>query len=265
MWRYLRLIFLCGPRIIWSYFIWMRKYAKHPNKYPLLKRYNRLRNLICFVLKKMHIEEIIDGQENLDFKTNSVIISNHLSNIDPLVLIAISEKPITFVAKKESEKYAFVGKCIKMLEGVFLDRSDLRQQLRVVQKVREDLKTKDYTWVIFAEGTRNKNPLLPLLDFHNGTFKIPTSIGVPIIPLSLYGTFRVLKKKPTYKKYPIQIRILPLISKDKYKDQQSNETASLCHQIISENVNILRKKDLSLMKNISKKPFNEIEDANHTL
>ncbi len=127
MFKYIRLILVCGPRIVWSYFAWMIKYARHPERYPLEKRYNRIRDLILYVFRHFHVHVHVQDEEIfLKEERPFVLYANHYSDFDPLLLVAISKKPITFVAKKETLKFPFIGKVVKLLEGVTFDRADFR-------------------------------------------------------------------------------------------------------------------------------------------
>lgn len=254
MFRYLRLILQCGPRIIYSYFAWMIKYSRHPEKYPLDIRYNRLRKLILFVFKHLHIDFQLENIEYLNKKNGvCVVISNHLSDLDPLALVALSEKPITFVAKKEIYHFPFIGRCVRMLEGVFLDRDNLRQEIRVMQQTTDMLKKGYISVVIFPEGTRNKNPLDPVMEFKPGSLKIAYRAEVSIIPLALYGTFRPFKIKEHLKKFPLYMHFFEPINADAYQRIQTTELAPILHSKIQAEVDKERRLETDYIANLKQK------------
>ena len=88
------------------------------------------------------------------------------------------------------------GKIIKGIDGQYIDRNDLKQSLRVMMNVEADLKNKrDKNWIIYPEGTRNRDVMHNLKMFHHGTFRPAVKAGVPIVPVATYGTFRVLQKE----------------------------------------------------------------------
>lgn len=257
--HYGKAVIKVGPRIIGGYFAWMRKYAKHPEKYPFKDRYNKVRKLLLALDKSFDVKYIVEGLDKLP-KETYCLISNHLSAYDPLVFINILEEPCTFVAKKELENKPFAGKIIKGIDGLFLDREDLKQSLRVMMKVEKELKERQKNWIIFPEGTRNKDPLKLVKDFHHGTFRPATKAEVPIVPVALYGTFRVLKRKPIYKAYPIHVKFLDPIYPSEYKSMTTQEIASLCQEKIEQALSYeLRKKDLVEMLKVDKDyKFNKI-------
>lgn len=257
--HYSRCVAVAGFPILRDYFLWMRKHAKHPEKYPFDIRYKKVRKLLLTLNKGFNADIHIEGLENLPEET-CCIVCNHLSAYDPLALICAMEKPCTFVAKKELENKPFAGKVIKGIDGLFLDRKDLKQQLRIMMKVEADLKKKEKNWIIFPEGTRNKDALKNIPSFHHGTFRPAVKAGVPIIPVAIYGSFRILKRKPTFKKYPIHIKFLKPIYPNEYQNMSTQQIAEICHEMIEKAVSFdLRKKDhLEMTKCCKNYKYNEI-------
>ena len=94
--HYAKPVLKVGARIIASYFSWMRKFAKHPEKYPFEYRYKKVRNLLIKLNDSFNVEFHVEGLENLP-KGKYCLVSNHLSAYDPLSLICVLEEPCTFV------------------------------------------------------------------------------------------------------------------------------------------------------------------------
>ena len=88
MFKYLRIIFFCLPKLIIEYFRWMIKFSKNPEKYPIELRYQKVRSLVIYVLNHwpMKLEH-----HNFDYLNNQekccLIVPNHISDIDPLIFI----------------------------------------------------------------------------------------------------------------------------------------------------------------------------------
>lgn len=242
--------------LIKDYMTWMNKYSKHPERYPIEKRYQKLHKLMKRLQKSLHVDIYVEGLENVPSEA-CCFVPNHLSSYDPLALISIFDKPTTFVAKKEIEKMFVINKCIKAIDGLFLDRGDLKQSLRVMMKVQADLTNKkDKSWIIFPEGTRNKDSMHLLKEFHHGTFRAAQKSGVPIVPIAIWGTNRVLKTKPQFKRYPVFIKILKPITKDEYQNMSTQEIALKAQNMIQEAICFdLRIKDHKEMIRINKKHY----------
>ena len=260
MFHFTKAILRVGGPILGSYFSWIRKFNKNPDKYPFEYRYNKLRKLLVKLSKALSIEYHVEGLENLPDEA-SCYVSNHLSAADPVAFISNFDKPCTFVAKKELENKPFAGKTIHGIDGLFLDRKDLKQSLRLMMKVEDDLTNKkDKSWIIFPEGTRNKDQMHNLGQFHHGTFRPAFKAKVPIVPIAIYGSFRTLKLKPQYKRYPVFIKVLkPLYPKD-YENMTTNQIAEYVQNEIERTVSFeLRELDHKWMQRYKGKyRFNQI-------
>ncbi len=126
------------------------------------------------------------GIENIPDE-NVLFVSNHQSNLDFLLLLAKINKPIGFVAKIELEKIPLLRDWMRAINCVFIDRNDMRQQVKTIVEGIKLLK-EGKSLVIFPEGTRSKNG--NIMDFKAGSFKLATKSKVPIVPLTIDGTFK---------------------------------------------------------------------------
>lgn len=210
MWKYLKLIFTVGPRILWDFLFYINRYARHPEKYPIEVRYKKVHDLVVYVLDHLHIDWDAKGLENFKEIEESdkpyLVCSNHQSDLDPLLLMYFSERPISFVSKIEAKKFPFIGTAVDALSGIYVDRSDLKQELRAMINLKNNLSNGNLSYCIYPEGTRNKEPLTTdLLDYKAGAFKAAKSAGVQIMPITIYGTFRPFKMRPNYKRNPIEV------------------------------------------------------------
>ena len=261
MWHLIRTILLILPTLLFDIFAWVFKYSNHPEKYPLDIRYKKTRKLISKACKYLKMDILEEGRENIPEGT-CCFFSNHLGAVDPLPIIALNEKPTTFVAKIEIKKMPIVGRIFTGIDGLFLDRDNLKQQFKVMMKVQESLKNNTCNWVIFPEGTRNKDPMNKLLDFHHGTFRAAMKANVPLVPMVCFGSFRVLNLKHSYKSYPILVKYLPPIMPEEYKDKTTEEISKIIQSRIQKEVTFYaRSVDLKRMSELHDKyyRFNKVK------
>lgn len=248
------------PRYVWSYLTWILPWSKKLDKIPLEKRYKKVRSLIRYVNKILHLDIKVMGKENIQ-DTAACYVANHLGAADSLPYFEIFDKPICFLAKIEIEKMIAVGRIFKTAGGLFLDRDNLKQQLKIMLKVQDRLKENKCSWFIFPEGTRNKDQMAKILPFHAGTFRAPMKAGVPIVPVVNYGSFRFLTNKIKLKKYPTFIKFLKPIMPEDYAGKTTDEVASMVRSMIQKELTfVVRRLDHEeLLKSKYKKyRFNQI-------
>jgi 1-acyl-sn-glycerol-3-phosphate acyltransferase len=133
------------------------------------------------------------GEENIPKDTPALFIGNHRSYFDIVVTYSRFHGLTGFVGKKELAKIPLFSTWMRFLHCHFLDRSDVREGLKTILAAIEDIK-QGISIVIFPEGTRNTNAdETELLPFHEGSFKVATKTGCPIIPISINHTSEIFE------------------------------------------------------------------------
>lgn len=204
------------PFLLWNYFRYIIPYSRHPEKYPLQERYDRVRYMILKCLKTFKVKIHVN-----DFPKNSkryYFVVNHVSLLDPVVLIASSKEPILFIAKKQTRNMMFVGQMFRAIDGLFLDRGNLRQEIKVYGEIKKWLNEDISNVTLFPEGTRNKSYNAPLNEFKPGSLKPAFVTDTSILPVVVWGTQFVLNKRYNYKRYNVYINFLEEVDPKEYKD-----------------------------------------------
>jgi 1-acyl-sn-glycerol-3-phosphate acyltransferase len=111
--------------------------------------------------------------------THGLVVSNHLSYLD--ILIISAEMPCFFVAKMEIGSWPYFGKAAKMGGTIFLDRASLASAQSVAAQMTERLKG-PLPVLLFPEGTSTYGDVLR---FHSRLIDPATSAGVPITAASV--------------------------------------------------------------------------------
>ena len=156
-----------------------------------------------FILWEAGTKVTIIGEENVPKDTPVLYIGNHRSYFD--IVLSYSRCPIRtgYIAKKEMERYPLLSNWMRYLHCLFLDRTDLKAGLKTILTAIDYVKS-GISIMIFPEGTRNKNASeTELLPFHEGSFKIATKTGCPIIPVCISHSSAVFEDHlprivPTY-------------------------------------------------------------------
>ena len=252
-WKWIRLVFLCIPRVAFEYFSYMRKMAKHPEKYPLALRYSKVRSTVRFILRHMKINPLEDCYDRELETRGKLYVGNHLSFLDPLILIALSPEPIGFVAKEEAKKIPFAGKMIHIINGIFIDRKDPISTLRAFRNLSRVIKENNMGYAVFPEGTRNRFPYGMMNEFHPGAFKLAQMAELNIIPVALFGEQRILEEKKSYRNYPTQLTILPEIPFEEVGKMGTSDFATHIYHLIDAPLQQMIRVDMAYMTDKSYK------------
>lgn len=121
----------------------------------------------------------------------TVYVGNHLSFFDVVICIVTMPRPMAFISKIENKKMPLVNWWMHALGCVFIDRSNLRQQVKELKKAQERL-TQGLSYTLFPEGTRSKDGSLQ--EFKPGAFKVATKSGVDMQPFGIEGTSEIMRR-----------------------------------------------------------------------
>jgi len=135
------------------------------------------------ILKFTNIRYSVEGIDRLNFKKKHIIISNHQSAIDILIVFAIFPVPISFFTKKELFSIPLFGFAMKCAGMVPVDRYNKERSKKSVDIAVAKMHSTDLSFVNYAEGTRM--PFGKLGKFKKGGFILAIKSGLPILPLTI--------------------------------------------------------------------------------
>ena len=133
----------------------------------------------------------IRGMDNL-LKQGQIIVSNHQSGFDIYALTAYIPVQIRWIAKKSLFRIPVMGWGMKASGYISLDRDNPRNALRSLRLAAENIR-QGRSAVIFPEGTRTPDGALK--EFKKGLFRIAKKARCPLTPVTIDGTFNIMKKK----------------------------------------------------------------------
>lgn len=150
-----------------------------------------MRNWCKSSARGLDIEVIGSGMENVP-KEPFVYASNHQSLLDVLVLGSVLPCDYKWAAKRSLMKIPFLGWHLQLAGHVPVDRGQgSRAAAEVIGRFETVLK-EGKPLLVFPEGTRSEDGLLR--PFKNGGFYAAVRAGVPVVPVTLEGTHRLMKK-----------------------------------------------------------------------
>jgi 1-acyl-sn-glycerol-3-phosphate acyltransferase len=144
-----------------------------------------------FILKLTGVKIEIEGLENLACRGPVILMSNHQSLYDIPVLLLSIPFQFGFLSKESLFKIPLLGWHMSRAGYIPIDRSDSRDGVRSllegVQKIKGGKSV-----VIFPEGTRSLDNKIGL--FKLGGFVMAIKAGIPIIPITINGSGKVIQK-----------------------------------------------------------------------
>ena len=216
------------------WFYQIDKMGKHPNQYGEEERYHYLRKRLRRIIRRGRVKVVTYGVENLPKTNGFILFPNHQGLFDMLAIIQSCQKPLGVVIKKEASEWFLVKQVIRLLDGITMDRSDVRGSMEIIKQMAAQVK-KGRNFVIFPEGTRSRKGN-EILDFKAGTFKSAVKAGCPIIPVALVNSFRPFDIS-SIKKETVQVHFLKAIYPEQYMGLKTVEIADLVHERSQEEIN----------------------------
>ena len=183
----------------------------------------------------------VTGLENLPDKGPVVFVGNHQGYADIFSYFTAFRKfQFGFVAKEDLTKLPFYGEWIVRIRSVLIKRDDPRASLRAISDGIEYI-NQGFSLVIFPEGTRSLGP--DPGRFHKGSLKLATKPGVPIIPVSINGSYRMFEEEGRLKGADINILVHEPIETKNISRQEEKELNDRVEKIVVDGVRELQKKE----------------------
>jgi 1-acyl-sn-glycerol-3-phosphate acyltransferase len=126
----------------------------------------------------------VDGATTLP-EGACVVVANHASYLDGIVLTAALPARFTFVIKHEMVRFPFAGFLLRRIGSEFVNREDGQQKSRVTRRLFKAAESGD-ALAFFPEGTFNAAP--GLRRFQPGAFSMAWRARLPVVPVVISGT-----------------------------------------------------------------------------
>lgn len=142
----------------------------------------------CVIL---FIRTEVRGRENIDPKTSYVFVSNHQGAFDIFLIYGYLGHNFKWMMKKSLKKIPFIGMACKFAGHIMVDRTSkasIRQTMRQAEKTLQG----GMSLVVFPEGSRCEDGHLH--PFKRGAFMLAEEFSLPVVPLTIDGSFHLLPK-----------------------------------------------------------------------
>ncbi len=138
------------------------------------------------------IDLAVHGLEGIDKNTPYVFMANHLSFLDGPLLFMIIPQYVRVILKKEVFRIPVIGQGMRHVGFIPVDRKRLKGGKKSIDKASRLIKEKRFSFLIFPEGTRSRDGKIQ--PFKRGGFFLALNAQVPIVPVTINGTYELMPK-----------------------------------------------------------------------
>lgn len=172
------------------------------------------------------------GLEQLPRDGRFLLVCNHISDLDPLMLhTAFQSSQLAFISKRENSGMFVVGKLMHMTLCQLINRENDREALKTILACVDILRQDKASIAVFPEGYTSLDRLLH--PFRSGVFKIAQKAHVPIVVCTVQNTHkvfhRILRLKPT----EVQLHLVGVIPADELKGQTAVSIGARVHDMMA--------------------------------
>jgi len=133
----------------------------------------------------------IVGLERIDPSGTYIFMSNHVSNLDPPILVPLIPRRTSVLAKKVIWRIPILAQALNLAEIVPVEREKREAAIQSIQRAGEVMRH-HINMTIFPEGTRSRDGRL--MPFKKGPFHLAMETGFPIVPVTILGTYEMMPK-----------------------------------------------------------------------
>jgi len=165
-----------------------------------------------------------------------VIVSNHQSFYDIPALMLKAGVPFRWVIKKEFKYVPMFGWALFLAGHIFIDRSSPKKSIQSMNAAVKNLPP-GVSVAVFAEGSRSDDGVLR--EFKSGAFITALSAKLPILLITINGSWRIMPDKKSLNFHPgrIQVVIGDPIDTSGYTRANMNELIEVTRNAVAKNLN----------------------------
>lgn len=170
------------------------------------------------------------GMEKIPKDKAVLYVANHQSFFDVILTITRLPGLVCFVAKKQFKKIPIFCQGLDLYNTLFIDRDNVKEGLKTILEAIERVK-EGMSVFIFPEGTRSRDGNMN--EFKEGSMKIATKSGCPIVPVAITNTAEVFENHfPKVRGVPVIVEMLDPIYPEDFDKTEQKHLGKLCKERI---------------------------------
>ena len=175
------------------------------------------------------------GFEKMPKDKRVFLVSNHLNDIDPPVLLHFFKKyELAFISKRENDKKFLIGPFLRAILCQPINRENDREALKTILHCIDLLKRDEVSIAVFPEGYTSMDGLLH--PFRPGVFKIAMKTKTPVVVCTLRDTQTVFPNALKLKPSRICVSLLGVIRPEEYEGMTAVQLSDMVHKMMADDL-----------------------------
>ena len=175
------------------------------------------------------------GLEQLPEDGRFLLVSNHIHDLDPVMLLTKMRKSkLAFISKKENTTKPVVGKMMHKTLCQLLNRENDREAMKTILNCVQIIQEDKASIAVFPEGYTSMDGLLH--PFRNGVFKIAQKAKVPIVVCTLQNTNKIVKNALKLKPTDVQLHLLKVLYPQDVQGMTAMEIGNFVHKMMEDDL-----------------------------
>ena len=144
------------------------------------------------IVRSLLLPVKVEGRENLEREQSYVFVSNHQGAFDIFLIYGYLNRNFKWMMKRSLGSIPFVGYACRRSHQIFVDKRGPKRIKETYDRAREILQ-EGYSVTVFPEGARTFTGHMGL--FRKGAFALADELQLPVVPLTINGSFDVLPRQ----------------------------------------------------------------------
>lgn len=205
--------------------------ARHRTRYSDKYKLKFVKRLIRKILVASRTKVVVHGEENIPDKDGMYICCNHQQKFDPLAVWDCFPRALRVIVDEAVTDRPLIYEIIELTKSCKISRTSNRDGFTSFKHITADLKN-GANYLVFPEGEYNSD-VFHLKPFKNGCFKAPLRAEVPILPVVITDSHKVLMGK-FFSRYKIHVYFLEPLMPEEFKDLRTHEISEIVRTRIQE-------------------------------
>lgn len=188
-----------------------------------------------FALEALQVRLHLEGMEQLPKDGRFLLVCNHLSILDPVVLLKVfHNKQLAFISKQENNSMFLVGKLMHKIMCQPINRENDREALKTIIKCIKMIQADQVSVGVFPEGYTSRDGLLH--PFRSGVFKIAQKAKVPIVVCDIQNTKPIFHNAARLRPTHVQLHLVGVIPAEETQGVTAVDLGNRVHEMMAQDL-----------------------------